>query len=184
MILAPGFTLRLGALADRHWEFGGPAEATGLAQILQGQNSTGSGTAGGALTVKGGAGTAGNANGGDLVLDGGAKAGTGVVGSVSLGGGQTGTGVKLDRTITAAGTTGAQTINKMAGTVNFAGSGLANIVVTNSLVTTSSIVFTTIRTADTTCTSVKSVVPAAGSFTITLNAGCIAETSVGFWVTN
>jgi hypothetical protein len=87
------------------------------------------------------------------------------------------------RTVTAAATTGAQTINKPAGTVNFAAAA-TSIVVTNSLVTTSSIVFTTMRTADTTCTFVKSVVPAAGSFTITVNAGCNAETSVGFLVTN
>lgn len=89
----------------------------------------------------------------------------------------------LSRTITAGGTTGAQTINKMAGTVNFAAAA-TSIVVTNSTVTATSIVFPVIRTADTTCTFVKSVVPAAGSFTITLNAGCAAETSIGFFVTN
>lgn len=88
-----------------------------------------------------------------------------------------------DRTITAGGTTGNRTINKPAGTVNFAAAASA-ITVTNSFVTTSSIVFPVIRTADTTCTFVKSVVPGAGSFTITLNAGCTAETSVGFMVTN
>lgn len=89
----------------------------------------------------------------------------------------------LQRTVTAAGTTGAQTINKPAGTVNFAAAATA-IVVTDSTAATTSLIFTSIRTADTTCTFVKSVVPAAGSFTITLNAGCNAETSVAFWVTN
>ena len=88
-----------------------------------------------------------------------------------------------DRTVTTAGTTGAQTINKNVGTVNFAIAATA-IVVTNSVVNASSIIFTTIRTADATCTAVKSVVPGAGSFTITVNAGCTAETSVGFLVTN
>lgn len=91
--------------------------------------------------------------------------------------------IGLDRTITAAGTTGARTINKMAGTVNFAAAA-TSIVVTNNQVNTSSLIFTTIRTADATCTFVKSTVAASGSFTITLNAGCTAETSVGFWVTN
>lgn len=90
---------------------------------------------------------------------------------------------QLNRTITAGGTVGARTIDKPAGTVNFAAAA-TSLVVTNSTVTTSSIIFTTMRTADTTCTFVKSVVPAAGSFTITLNAGCAAETSVGFLVTN
>lgn len=89
----------------------------------------------------------------------------------------------LGQTITAGGTTGAQTINRATGTVNFAAAA-TSLVVTNSLVTTSSIIFTAIRTADTTCTFVKSTVPAAGSFTITLNAGCAAETSVGFLVLN
>jgi hypothetical protein len=91
-------------------------------------------------------------------------------------------GVGLDRTITSAGTTGARTINKIAGTVNFAAAA-TTLVVTNSLVTTSSIVFCTVRTNDTTAT-IKNVVPAAGSFTITLTAAATAETSVGFFVTN
>lgn len=93
-----------------------------------------------------------------------------------------GSGVSLERTITAAGTTGAQTINKMSGTVNFA-AGASTLVVTNSLVGTSSIVYCVVRTNDTTAT-IKNVVPAAGSFTITLSAAATAETSVGFFVTN
>lgn len=90
--------------------------------------------------------------------------------------------INLDRTVTAGGTTGAQTINKMAGTVNFAG-GASSLVVTNSLVDASSIVFCVVRTNDATAT-IKNVVPAAGSFTITLTAAATGETSVGFWVTN
>lgn len=85
-------------------------------------------------------------------------------------------------TNTAAGTTGAQTINKPSGTVNFA-AGATTLVVTNNLVTTSSIVFAVVRTNDTTAT-IKNVVPAAGSFTITLSAAATAETSVGFLVIN
>ncbi len=90
---------------------------------------------------------------------------------------------KLDRTITTAGTTGAQTIDKQAGTVNIAAAG-TSIVITNSTVTTSSIVSAMLRTADTTCTFIKSVVPTANTITITVNAGCNAETSVGFIVWN
>lgn len=92
-------------------------------------------------------------------------------------------GVKLVRTITAGGTTGNQTINKMAGTVNFA-AGASSITVTNSLVDTSSIILGVIRTADATATFIKSIVPGSGSFVITLNAAATAETSVGFVVTN
>lgn len=88
----------------------------------------------------------------------------------------------VDQTITAAGTTGAQTINKAAGTVNFAAAA-TSLVVTNNLVTTSSTIFCTVRTNDSTA-YIKNVVPAAGSFTITLGAAANAETSVGFMVIN
>jgi len=90
----------------------------------------------------------------------------------------------FNRTITAGGTTGAQTINKPNGTVNFAAAtGTAGIVVTNSGVSATSIIFVIPRTNDTTC-AVKNVVAAAGSFTIRMTANCTAETSVGFMVTN
>lgn len=85
-------------------------------------------------------------------------------------------------TNTAAGTTGAQTIDKASGTVNFA-AGASTLVVTNALVTTSSIVFASVRTNDSTA-QIKNVVPASGSFTITLSAAATAETSVGFFVIN
>jgi hypothetical protein len=85
-------------------------------------------------------------------------------------------------TNTAAGTTGAQTINRPSGTVNFLG-GTSALVVTNSLCTTSSIVFATVRTNDATA-YIKNVVPAAGSFTINLGANATAETSVGFFIIN
>jgi len=111
--------------------------------------------------------------------------GTDAVLAVGTGGlslvGITGT-YKFDRTITAAGTTGAQTINKSVGTVNFA-AGASSLVVTNSLVNTSSIVFVTVRTNDTTC-AFKNAVPIAGSFTINTTAACTAETSFGFLVSN
>ena len=86
-------------------------------------------------------------------------------------------------TITAGGTTGNQTINKPRGTVNFA-AAVSTLTVTNSTVTANSIVFCVIRTNDATCNRISNVVPGSGSFVITLNAGCTAETSIGFLVTN
>lgn len=83
-------------------------------------------------------------------------------------------------TITTAGTTGAQTINKPIGSVNFA-AGATSLVVTNSLVTTSSLVFCQIMTNDATATSTQ-VVAGSGSFTIYLNAAATAETKVAFEV--
>lgn len=92
-------------------------------------------------------------------------------------------GISLYRTITAAATTGNQTIDKIAGTVNIAAAGTA-VTVTNSMVDTSSIVLCVLRTADTTATFIKSVVPGSGSFVITLNAAAAAEVSIGFVVLN
>lgn len=88
----------------------------------------------------------------------------------------------VDATMTAGGTTGAQTINKAAGSVNFAAAA-TSLVVTNSLVTTSSIVIATVLTNDGTLKSVQCV-PAAGSFTIHANAAATAETKVAFIVVN
>lgn len=86
----------------------------------------------------------------------------------------------VDRTMTAAGTTGAQTINKAFGSVNFAAAA-TTLVVTNSLVSATSDVRLQVWGATPYYTS---VAPGAGSFTITLNVAAAAEVKVSFWVTN
>jgi len=88
--------------------------------------------------------------------------------------------LQIDSTVTAGGTTGAQTINKVAGSVNFAAAA-TSLVVTNSLVTADSLVLATVATNDTTMTSVQAVA-AAGSFTLHANAAATAETRVVFLV--
>lgn len=88
----------------------------------------------------------------------------------------------IDATMTAGGTTGNQTINKPAGSVNFAAAS-ASLTVTNSFVTTASIVLCVVRTNDTS-SQIKNVVPSNGSFVITLVSNATAETSVGFVVFN
>jgi hypothetical protein len=88
----------------------------------------------------------------------------------------------LDKTVTAGGTTGAQTINKSVGSVNFA-AGATSLVVTNNRVTASSIIIATVATADATMKSVVAVA-ASGSFTLTANAAATAETRVNFIVIN
>lgn len=90
--------------------------------------------------------------------------------------------VHLLRTITAGGTTGAQTIDKPAGSVNFAALA-TSLVVTNNLVTVDSIILCTIQTNDATAI-LKNVVAGAGSFTINLTAAATAETKVSFLVIN
>jgi len=88
----------------------------------------------------------------------------------------------LDKTITAGGTTGAQTINKTCGSVNFAASA-TSLVVTNNRVTTSSVIVATVATNDTTMKSVQAVA-ASGSFTLYANAAATAETRVNWIVIN
>ncbi|MDD4906658.1 MAG: hypothetical protein PHD39_10935, partial [Methylobacter tundripaludum] len=90
--------------------------------------------------------------------------------------------INLDKTVTAAGTTGAQTINKPSGTVNFAASA-TSLVVTNSLVTANSIITTSLGTNDATAI-LGAVVAAAGSFTIYMSTAPTAETRVNFRITN
>lgn len=90
--------------------------------------------------------------------------------------------IQFQSTITAAGTTGAQTINKVSGSVNFAASA-SSLVVTNSIVSANSIVIAIVMTNDATLKSVQAV-PAAGSFTLFGNAAATAETKVGFIVFN
>jgi len=90
--------------------------------------------------------------------------------------------IAMDATNTATGTTGAQTINKPSGFVNFA-AGASTLVVTNSLALTTSIVQVQVYGTDATATTAR-VTLAAGSFTISLNAAATAETKVSFIVFN
>jgi hypothetical protein len=83
---------------------------------------------------------------------------------------------------TVSGGTGAVTINKPSGTVNFAAAA-TSLVVTNSLCTTNSIIIATVRSNDSTLKSVQAV-PASGSFTLYANAAATATTSVGFLIIN
>lgn len=90
--------------------------------------------------------------------------------------------ITLDRTITPSGTTGAQTINKMSGAVNFAAAA-TSLVVTNNQVNVNSFVFAMIQTNDTTMKSVIAV-PASGMFTLFPNAAPTSEVKVVWWVLN
>lgn len=90
--------------------------------------------------------------------------------------------LSLPKTVTAGGTTGAQTINKPTGRVNFAAAA-TSLVVTNSLCTANSIIQCTIATNDATAANVKAVA-GSGSFTIYLSTGGTGETAVNFTLTN
>lgn len=91
-------------------------------------------------------------------------------------------GSRFDAT-DSSGTPGAATINKSRGQSAIAAAA-STVVITNSFVTTTSVVDADLQFNDATCTAVKSVIPAAGSFTVTLNANCTAATKVGWVVFN
>lgn len=88
----------------------------------------------------------------------------------------------LNATITPVATVGAQTIDKAAGSVNFAAAA-TSLVVTCDKCTENSIVIATVATNDSALKSVQAV-PANGSFTLFGNAPANAETRVNFWVLN
>lgn len=91
---------------------------------------------------------------------------------------------RMDFDVTdSSGTPGAATINKPSGQVSIA-AGASSVVVTNSLVSATSIVQPVLQFADATLTFIKTCVPGAGSFTITGNANATANTKVGFTVFN
>ena len=77
--------------------------------------------------------------------------------------------------------TGSQTINKPAGQVIFGAGNVTPIVVTNNLVTASSIVIATVANNDTTLKSV-SVECSGGSFTLYPNAASTADAKVNWMV--
>lgn len=93
--------------------------------------------------------------------------------------------IGISTTNTTAGTTGAQTINKPSGSVNFSTSS-QTLVVTNSTVSSASMIFLVIEATDSTPASTSAYISSksAGSFTIKLNAPASAETKVNFLVIN
>jgi hypothetical protein len=81
------------------------------------------------------------------------------------------------------GTPGAATVNKPSGQASIA-IGTDSVVITNSLVTATSVVVAVLQFVDATLTQILSVVPGAGSFTVTGNANATAATKVGWIVFN
>lgn len=86
-------------------------------------------------------------------------------------------------TTDSSGAPGAVTINKPSGQAAVA-AGAAVVTITNNTVTTSSIIYIAVQQSDATCNSVRTIIPAAGSFTVTLNTTCTSATKIGFIVFN
>jgi hypothetical protein len=81
------------------------------------------------------------------------------------------------------GTPGPAVVNKPSGQAKIA-SGDISVAITNSLVTTASIVFAVLQGTDATLTQLLSVIPGSGSFTITGNVIATADVQVGWVVFN
>lgn len=78
------------------------------------------------------------------------------------------------------GTPGAATCDTYAGRAAVA-IGAASVVITDSLVSATSSVFAQLASANATCLNVTTVVPAAGSFTISVNAACTVAAANVAW---
>lgn len=88
--------------------------------------------------------------------------------------------VTVSGTNTPIGTTGAQTINKPGGAVNFAAAA-TSLVVTNSLVNAASIILAMVQTNDASMNYVRAI-PSSGSFTLIPDSAPTGTTRVGFLV--
>ena len=82
-------------------------------------------------------------------------------------------------TTDATGSPGAAAQNTLSGRVAIA-PGASSVVVTNSKITSTSKVFAQLQTIDGTLTTIKAVVPASGSFTITCNANATGAVNVAW----
>jgi hypothetical protein len=90
--------------------------------------------------------------------------------------------LSLPKTYTVIGTTGGQTINKISGVVNFAGSA-SSLVVLDSTVSASSLIFCFLQTNDATAV-LGNAVAGSGTFTINMKTVPTGTTAVAFLVTN
>jgi hypothetical protein len=89
---------------------------------------------------------------------------------------------KSPYSLVAPGTTGNKTINFPSGSIRIAAAG-SSVVLTDSFITTNSIVYPVIATHDSTATAVQAV-PATGSCSFFLNAAATSEVEIRFLVWN
>lgn len=99
-------------------------------------------------------------------------------GAVSVG---SGFGVSFAGKCDSTASAGDATCNQGAGRAAIAASS-ATITITNSLVSSTSLVVANLQANDGTCTSIKHVVPGSGSFVITTNAACTGNTNVAWYL--
>jgi hypothetical protein len=161
----------------------GIADASPSSFALRATSGTGKDIAGAGITIAGGQST-GSGAGGSLTFQTSPAGSTGTTTNALVTSLLIGSDGKLSvtKTITAAGTTSVQTINKVAGSVNLAAAA-TSVVVTNSLVNANSVIIGTVASNDTTAKSV-AIIPGSGLFTIYPNAATTAETRVNWIVIN
>lgn len=91
--------------------------------------------------------------------------------------------LNLHGTLVTGGTTNAQTINKSSGRINLGIPSTSTFYITNSLVTTNSLIFANLATADATA-RLGSVVAGTGLITITLGTTNTTETKLNWLIVN
>jgi hypothetical protein len=165
--------------------YGGKGElhATPVQFMVSGTHGSGSNISGADLALQAGLPT-GSGNGGAIIFKGALAGSSSSTRQTSEEWARISTlGVlAFPATMTAGGTTGAQTINKVSGSVNFA-AGATSLVVTNNKVSTNSIVIPVVMTNDATMKGATAEVT-AGSFTLRPDAAPTGEVKVGFVVLN
>lgn len=112
-----------------------------------------------------------------------AYASTGFVGPSIILSGLSGSGISITSYTDDSATPGNRTVNKMRGKNAFA-IGAAAVTVTNSFVTANSQVICSLEFVDATLTSILTVIPAAGSFTVTADVNATAATKFSWLVIN
>lgn len=93
---------------------------------------------------------------------------------------QNATGIIFQKKLDSTATPGNVTANLTASGQVAIAAGAGAVTITSDMVDTASRVFAVLQFADATCTYIKNVIPAAGSFTINMNANCTSNTKVAW----
>jgi hypothetical protein len=114
--------------------------------------------------------------------------GTGVVntsGDLTVGGTVTTSGIADSNSGSNINTTGGdQTINSMSGRFRILTGFDTDVIITNSLVTNSSIIICTITSGNSSGTFIQSAIPSSGFFTVTIDAGVGYDLDINFLIIN
>jgi hypothetical protein len=125
--------------------------------------------------------TSTNSTTGALVVDG----GVGIAGNLNVGGTVTTNGLNdLNNGSNIDTIGGNRTINSMSGRFRILSGFDTDVIITNSFVTSDSIVICTISSANSSGNFIRSAIPSSGSFTVTIDAGVDYYLDINFLIIN